>query len=450
MLRYLSLLCGMALLLAAAVALGIRSEQNEGLMARAYSWAHQTLWLAWRDLLAAAGHPPGFLDEALYAGSGVTRGGDIDDGALILLSGWFPDGDRLRLIRRDGTPVARWDFRGVQLRGTHGIHMDAQGSPIFNAEQKSLVRLDRCGNILLELPGRFHHSVTPSEKGGWWALDLDDIYRWEAPADHLPPHTSEFFRSKGEEDIELFATPLLWDDTIVRVDASGAVVQKLSIARLIYEGGLEHIFHKHTLVGDRELTHSNSVQELSAELAPAFPMFEAGDLLLSLRAPHLVLVVNPDTREIKWHQSGPWAWQHDALFQPDGTITLFNNNHRMERPAVRDFSLLTSWHRYNPDLHSNILRVHPADGRVEVVAGREISAESHFYTRNRGQHQMLPGGGVLVVEAEAGRVVQLNPQGQIIWEYINRYDEEYAAEIVNAYVYPAGYFQVDDWSCPAR
>ena len=448
--RRLLLPGAIAALLAMAVALGIHSERHGGRAAQAYVRVPETLWLAWRDLLEAFGVPPWFLDDALHAGNGVTRGADIDDGALILLAGWFPGGDRLRLIRRDGTPVARWDLRGIRLRGIHGIHLDAQGAPIFNAEQKSLVRLDRCGKILLQLPGRFHHSVTPSQKGGWWVLDLDDVPRWEAPADYLPPHTSEFFRSKGEGGIESFAKPLLWDDTVVRMEKDGTVAQKFSIAKLVHDGGLGHVFHKYTLVGNQELTHSNSVQELSAALAPAFPIFEAGDLLLSLRAPHMLLVVNPDTREIKWHQIGPWAWQHDAQFQPDGTITLFNNNHRAKRLAVQDFSLQTQWYRYNPDLHSNILRVDPATGGVDVVAGREISAESHFYTRDRGQHQMLPNGDVLVVENSHGRVVQFSPRGEIAWEYINRYNEDHAAEVVNAYVYPPGYFQVDGWSCPAR
>ena len=446
--RYLSVLCGFIALFTAAVALGIRSERADGPAARFYSWVQETLRLAWRDAQATSGLPPWALRPAFYEGEGVTRGGDIDDGALILIVGWFPGSqDRARLMHRDGSLVASWDFRGVGLGKeghVHGISLDSQGSPI-SANGGPLVKLGHCGEILLRVPGNFHHSVIPAEGGGWWALDSVWIPRWKAPADYLPPHTSEFFRSRTEEDIADVAGPMLQDDTVVRLGPDGEVLQRFSIPKVLYEAGLAATFHRFVLVGDEELTHSNSVHELSSELAPAFPMFEAGDLLLSLLKVHMLAVVDPDTHEIKWHQTGPWAWQHDAWFQPDGTITVFNNG-----PHGKTEAQQSAWHRYNPTLHSNVLRVDPANGRVEVLAGREISAESHFYTRHRGQHQVLPDGSVLVAEARSGRVVQLGPEGRIIWEFVNRYDEDSVATVANAYLYPAGYFQVDDWSCPPR
>ena len=445
MLRHLSLLCSLAMLLAMAVALGIRSEKDRGHMARAYSWVLETLWLPW----AADDLPARALAPALHEGSGVTRGASVDDGALILLAGHFSGSDdRARLIRRDGSTVARWDFREAGLaRGgkLHGVSLDTRGS-LVGVAGGAFVKLGRCGQVVLRAPGNFHHAAVPAEEGGWWALGRDLIDRREAPADYLPPHTSEFFRSLREEDIGLFAEPVLQDDTLVRLGKGGEVLQELSIAKLLHDGGLEHLIRRFAQVDEGELTRSNSVRELPARLARAFPMFKAGDLLLSLGRQHLLLVVDPDTRSIKWHRSGPWSWQHDARFQPDGTITLFNNNHRGVESAGRP----PRRYRHNPDLHSNILRVDPAGGGAEVVAGREISSESHFYTRDGGQHQMLPGGDVLVAESGQGRVLQLSSRGEIVWEFVNRHDADRMAKITGARLYPAGHLRVDDWSCPGR
>ena len=451
MIRYLSILCGLALLTLVALGHGVRSGQRHGSVAEAFAWADEQLRLAQRKVQAAAGIPYWFFFPSRRQGSGVTQGADLDDGTLILLTGYFPDsGDHIRLVRRDGTVVAHWNLEGVDKEAhhlIHGISMAPDGSPTFTLLHHSLVGLDRCGQVSLQMPGNYHHQVVPAQKGGWWTLDYDEISRREADADYLPPHTSDFFRSLDQKALEEFGWPHLQDETVVRLGPGGEVLQKFSIARLLYESGLRNILQRFRRVGQRGLTHSNSVQELSAEMAPAFPMFAAGDLLLSLRELHMLLVVDPNSLRIKWHQIGPWAWQHDPQFQPDGTISLYNNAHRpIEDLAYPDPD---SIHLHNPGLHSNILRVNPADGDVQVVAGREISEASHFYTINRGQHQMLPGGDVLLAAPEEGRALQLNARGDIVWEYINRRNRDQVSVLMHAYHYPAGYFRVEDWSCPA-
>ena len=383
--KRLSILCGLVLLTLVALGHGVRSGQRDGSVAQAFAWADENLRLAQRGVQAAAGIPHWFFFPAHHQGSGVTRGAGLDDGALILLTGYFPDsGDHIRLVRRDGSLVARWNLDGVDKEAhhlVHGISMAPDGSPTFTLLHHALVGLDRCGEVALQMPGNYHHQVVPAEGGGWWTLDYDEISRQEAPADYLPPHTSDFFRSLDQKALEEFGWPHLWDETVVRLNPGGEVLQKFSIPKLLYKSGMRHILQRFRRVGQRGLAHSNSVQELSAELASAFPMFAAGDLLLSLRNLHMLLVVDPGTLRIKWHQIGPWAWQHDPQFQPDGTVTLFNNGHRpIEELAYQD----AGPYLHNPDLHSNILRVDPADGGTEVVAGREISEESHFYNRQPG------------------------------------------------------------------
>ena len=444
MLRYLSLLCGLILLLTAAVALGIRSHERGGSAAMLYAWVKEIFWLTSRHFEAAGGAAPWFLLPAMHEGNGVTRGADLRDGALILLSGYIAgDGrtDHVRLVRRDGTAVARWNLAALDLRHgdhIHGILLDPDGSITFNLHDRDLVQLDRCGVPRFQTPGTFHHSLFRAEAGGFWALGANLLPRWKAAADYLWPHTSEFFRERTEEEAAAFGWPEIFDDTIVRLDEQGQTLLEFSLHEVLHDNGLGHLLAARQ-VGEHRLSHSNSIQELSTAMAPAFPMFEAGDLLISTRLLHTLLVVDPDTRKVKWHQTGPWRWQHDARFQPDGTITLFNNQYRR---LLRHFE--------NPDLHSNILRVDPASGEISVAMGSEIAEEARFYSSRQGQHQILPGGDILVVEADRGRAVQFGPGGEIVWEFVNRFDADRMGHLPNAYLYPADYFQVDDWSCPQR
>ena len=450
MLRYFSLLCGLTLVIAASMALGIHSQRSNGEMSRIYSWAKRTLRLSSRDVQAEVAASPWFLLPAYHQGSGATRGAGIDDGALVLLTGFLPraggGADRARLIRRDGSTVARWDMEELDPRREDyifGILAEPDGALTFILEGQSLAQVDRCGKPSFAAQGRFNHFVARAESGGYWVLVNRFLARSDTPADYMPPHTHEFFRSLTPQEMRRYGSPLLINHRVVRVDGSGRIVYRFSVSEMLRDSDLRHLLDR-IPVGVADLLHPNSVQELPAGMAPAFPMFAPGDLLLSLRNIHTLLVVDPYAREIKWHQTGPWVRQHDAQFQPDGTITVFNNK---SRPRGTTRRIRVKMHDLYMD--SSVQRIDPASGEVTLVAGLQISEEARFHTSLLGQHQMLPGGDVLVVESNRGRVVQFNPRGEIVWEYINRYDADRVGQVVNAYAYPAGYFQVDDWSCPA-
>lgn len=64
-------------------------------------------------------------------------------------------------------------------------------------------------------------------------------------------------------------------------------------------------------------------------------------------------------------------------------------------------------------------------------------------------HQRQPNGNELIAEAHAGRVIEVTPSGEIVWEFINRYDAETVAIVTGATRYPYDYFTVTDWSCRA-
>jgi hypothetical protein len=64
-----------------------------------------------------------------------------------------------------------------------------------------------------------------------------------------------------------------------------------------------------------------------------------------------------------------------------------------------------------------------------------------------GKQQYLPNGDVLIADSESGRAIEVDPRGEIVWEFVNRYDADYVAEIWGAERYPEDYFAVTDWSC---
>ncbi|MEA3411315.1 MAG: arylsulfotransferase family protein [Pseudomonadota bacterium] len=389
--------------------------------------------------------PKDFLQPARYAGSGVTidKAGDRAD-SLVLLSGFFDNNNELRLVRRSGDIVARWTVKFPELFpdtthmfeppetewniDLHGALALPDGSVVFNFDYGGLVKLDRCGSVVWTLAEPSHHSVELAEDGGFWV-----------PGQRV-------HRSGDSSPFPPFNTPFR-EDTIMRVSGNGVVQDEISVPQLFYDNHLEALLTasgesvKVDKKWDNEIVHLNKIAELKREMAGDFPQFEAGDLMLSLRQYNMVLVIDPESRVIKWWKAGPWLRQHDPEFVPGGHIIVFNNN-RFRTSFGPGNGMISS---LDIPRISNIIEFDPASGEFEIVYGGR--ADQELLSVIRGKHERQPHGGLLITEFEGGRVLETDANGRIIWEYINRYDEDEVAELTEARVYPSSYFEVSDWSC---
>lgn len=398
----------------------------------------------------AGTEPVHFLQPSMHPGSGVTVNGAGDDG-LVLLVGFFEGGNELRLVRRDGTPVRRWPVSfsehfpdPAHMReppGTdwnidiHGAVANPDGSVVFNWEYGGTVKLGKCGETLWTLAHPTHHSVEPAEGGGYWIPGRE--YFFEGDGEGYPP-----FTGLGTDR----PYPV---DLILKVSDDGEIVERRSVPRILYDSGLETLLtatgFNFVVPGEdwtREIVHLNDIEELPARLADAYPQFEAGDLMVSLRQQNLVAVVDPDTWRVKWHQTGPWRRQHDPDFTPEGVITVFNNNvYGLAQDA--DERTRTDWPRV-----SNVVAIDPESRETEVVAGER--AGQAFLSVIRGKQDRTPDGGYLVTDFGEGRVFEVDAGGEVVWDYVNRFDEDRVLEMTEARLYPEGYFDVESWDCPER
>ncbi|MEJ2033380.1 MAG: arylsulfotransferase family protein, partial [Deltaproteobacteria bacterium] len=184
--------------------------------------------------------------------------------------------------------------------------------------------------------------------------------------------------------------------------------------------------------------HLNKIAELKSDIASDFPMFNAGDLLLSLRQYNLRFVVDPNSWTIKWWKIGPWIRQHDPEFIPGGKIIMLNNN--CYRKAYDEYPSELDIPRV-----SNILEYDPLKDKSTILYSGED--DQGFLTVIRGTDEFLPNGNIFITEFEGGRAFEADKEGHIIWEYINRYDQNEVAEITEGHIYQADYFDVTDWSC---
>lgn len=340
----------------------------------------------------------GFFDGSLGIRL-IDMNGDVLNHRLISYNAIWPESPHLADQPRD------WDSE------LHGAMLMPDGDVIFTFQYGGLVRMDHCGGIRWKLPRQTHHVFTQDADGNLWVPD----------------------RERRNETVTRYAKvpPPFEEDYIVKVSPDGRVLEEISILDLIFRSRLEGLLFANgahdtdmivPLSGD--FTHLNDVDVLPAELAPAFPLFEAGDLLLSLRNLNLLMVIDPSSRQVKWTRTGPFLRQHDPDFLPNGRISVFDN--RRDGSGARVFG------------GSRILAIDPrsAAGDVTTYGARP---GQHFYTDTMGDHQPLENGNQLISESQKGHAFEIAPDGTVVWSWVNRWNDGSIGKITQATRYPAHY-----------
>jgi hypothetical protein len=205
----------------------------------------------------------------------------------------------------------------------HGSVLLPNGDVILNLEGEGSVRIDACSRIVWKVPAVTHHAVDHLPNGDTLML---------ATRKHRPsPRYPGLGPGPGGYFIE---------NTVLRVRPDGSVAEEISILDILYDSGWQALLLAGA-GGDVEIesedpTHLNDVEVLRSDMADAFPLFEAGDMALSLRNLNTILIVDGRNWRIKWTMTGPFLQQHDPDFLPNGHILVFDNQRGMPtRPSTR-------------------------------------------------------------------------------------------------------------------
>ncbi|MEV8465886.1 arylsulfotransferase family protein [Fluviibacterium sp. DFM31] len=348
----------------------------------------------------------------------------VQPGVTFLVS--LFDGDfTARLYAADGTQLYQWpidlfevDFDEKAHRFhtlIHGAHLYENGDILANLDGQGLMRISRCGEIVWQNALRPHHAIDIAPDGTIWT-----------PA-------------SGEMEVEprLADTPLRFDRVRGFSPDDGALREDLDLKEPLVRAGYQGIVSalRNT---PTDVLHVNDVEVLRPEMAAAFPLFEAGDLMVNARNKNQIWILDGQTMDLKWWMTGPMSGAHDPDFQPDGTITLFDNRPLAEPRADTGWTTLLGG--------SRILQIDPVTRATATLWPTEGGED--FYTPFRGKHQMLDNGNVLMAETDAGRALELTPEGQIAWQYVNAYDDTQVAWMMSAMKYPESHAAFAAQPCP--
>jgi Arylsulfotransferase (ASST) len=368
-------------------------------------------------------HGPGAPQRGWYVIVGAFKiGGSAEDAALLLspdlriVHYWLlGEGGRANL---DPAPPS-WNI-------TQGFTMLEDGSVIYVFRSGiSLSRMDKCGRTIWSVAGNYGHSVEP-DKGSdtVWAIRQD--FTDDDPTGD--DSTGDVANRTRIVQIAIDDGRILRDFSIADIIAANPHIDILELRRM-HEDNAQR--NDPALPGQwlRDPVHLNDVEPLSPDLARSFPAFSPGDLLVSARETNLLFVLDPKTLAVKWWSIGATIRQHDPDWMSNGRLLVFNN--RQARG------------------YSEIVEIDPESGeRLVTVDGQNLE----FYSRIRGNHQVLPAGGHLIASTQQGRVMALSRNGDLAMEFRAPLDDQKSAFgfLTDAMMLPERSIDPGLFHCPGK
>ncbi len=143
----------------------------------------------------------------------------------------------------------------------------------------------------------------------------------------------------------------------------------------------------------RDVLHTNAVKVLNPELASKFPLFKAGQLLISPRRLDTIAVLDPDSEKVVWAARGPWKAQHDPTFLDNGHLLLFDN---MGSP-----------------IGSRVLEYDPQTQAFPWTYPGQKGTP--FFSKIRGMCQRLSNGNTLIVNHGNSEIFEVTPEQEVVW-----------------------------------
>jgi len=306
------------------------------------------------------------------------------------------------LIDMEGHEVYRWrvpkdeaipeangarTLFGLLQPQVEGGHLFPNGDMILVYEVKALnffatplVKFDKNSHVLWRTKAIAHHAID---------VVNDKIYALNNTFQQLPPKLAV---------PNLLGLPFI-DEGVSVLDANGAELSSHSILKAMENANIgiaDEVLASYSIAP----LHSNSIEVLTAQTAPFIPGAKPGNVLLSLRNLDMLVVMDLENDKIIWALRGGWRKQHDAKMLPNGHILLFDNQGGLMQ--------------HSP---SRVLEIDPNTGGI-VWSYEGTEDDPLDSAENRGGAQRLANGNTLINEADSGRLLEVTPDGSVVWEYV--------------------------------
>jgi len=288
------------------------------------------------------------------------------------------------LINMLGDVVHQWDlpaqpgnYAYLLANGNLFVATKTDVGPVdLNAKGGLIQEIDWDGNVVWEYRDDCqHHDFCRTRNGNLIYLG------WEVlPGDHQA-------RVKGGQPGSEHEAGI-WGDYIREVDSAGETVWEWH--------GYDHMDFDIPLGPNSrraEYAHPNAISETLD-----------GDILVSWRHIDMCAIIDRVSGDFKWMETNKaWGGQHDVQMLDNGNLMLFANTTA----------------RRGPGAASQVIEFNHQTG--ETVWQYRGDPAYTFHSPHISGCQRLASGNTLICEGLWGRIFEVTPLGDVVWEYISPY-----------------------------
>ena len=306
-------------------------------------------------------------------------------------------------------------FTPLGLPNTYLINMDGKVVHQWDlpSEVGNYAYLLENGNLLAAIRTKESNPGLPAKGGHLIEYDWDGNVVWEY-IDHLQHHD---FRRKANGNTLYAAWKKQTDAEVIRSIPGGIEGQELEGA--IYTDVIREINPSGEIVWEwdvvkdmdmpqfpidptvhrREYSHANTVAT-----SPN------GDVIVNWRYNNTMAIINRETKKITWSLNDiSYGQHHDVQMLGNGNMLFFANG--------------ADVHIYGPETGSRVVELNPKNN--QEVWSYSGSPPRSFFSWFISGCQRLESGNTLICEGLWGRLFEVTPDKEIVWEYVSPYFVEY-------------------------
>ena len=182
--------------------------------------------------------------------------------------------------------------------------------------------------------------------------------------------------------------------------------------------------------------HANTLEVLPGnELGKEDSRFRKGNILSCQRNTNYIFIIDKETKKIVWKWGkGNLVGPHHPTMLHNGNILIYDNGGRAGYPIRNRF-------------YTRLLEINPVTGGIVWEYRHDpmnIKPTSQFFSSSWGSVQRLPNGNTFSLDCHKGRLFEVNPQGEIVWEYISPFSWGRGTAALENGIYRAYRYSDDD------
>lgn len=332
--------------------------------------------------------------KARVADKGVTIWDPINAqrGFTLYTSG---EGPVARLVTMTGAPAHEWTipYSKVWKQGTAAVQEPQPDNLVFLRHARVMPNGDLIAvfEAAGHMPAGYGMVKVDKDSKPLWSY----LRRAHGAFDVAPDGRIFVLVQTIREDDEppsMIEAPFL-EDFLAVLSPDGKETAKISLVDALERSRFASLLGK-VPPGVHDPLGATSVQYMGSNTAKGVPASAGERVLLSFGGLDAVAVMDMTSKQIIWAARGEWRRQHEARVLPDGDLMV------VDAPDAKD------GRAQQIDLSSST-----------VVWSFGGGTDQPFASADRLSAQRLANGNTLLTESDAGRLVEVDMAGTVVWEY---------------------------------